>query len=216
MKQEFNPTGFRARRLDPMDRYRNFAQLKNHEVESQDYRIRVREGDSGTVILAPHGGRIERGTSQIAQAIVGDEHTFYAFEGLKPGLKSNRALHITSNHFDEPIALAIVTRAERVIAIHGAKGMEAAIYLGGLELDLRAQLLESCRSKGFTACDDPSPTRQGNGANNICNRGQSGRGVQVEVTFGLRKRMFDRSARGTKWEQNRVFDRVVLCFSDVL
>lgn len=199
-----------------MDRYRNFAHLKNHEIESQDYRIRVTEGESSTVILAPHGGRIERGTSQIARAVAGDQHTFYAFEGLKPGLKSNRSLHITSDHFDEPIALAIVTRAERVIAIHGAKGTEPAIYLGGLELDLRAQLKEFCRSKGLTACDDPSPNRQGKGPNNICNRGKTGRGLQVELTFGLRQRMFDRSPCGTKWEPNRVFDRVIECFRAVL
>ncbi len=202
--------------LGRMDRYRNFAHLKNHEIESQDYRIRVRERESGTVILAPHGGRIERGTSQIAQAVAGDEHSFYAFEGLKPDLKSNRSLHITSNHFDEPIALAIVTRAERVIAIHGAKGTQPAIYLGGLEMDLRAQLLKSCRSKGFTARDDPSPTRQGAGPNNICNRGKSGRGVQVELTFGLRKLLFDRSPCGTKWKQNRGFDSFVECFREVL
>ncbi|MGH8551010.1 MAG: poly-gamma-glutamate hydrolase family protein, partial [Methylococcales bacterium] len=137
-----------------MDHYRNFAHLKNHETEFRDYRIRVRERASGTVILAPHGGWIERGTSQIADAMAGDEHTFYAFEGLKPGLKSNRILHITSDHFDEPSAVAIVTRAKRVITIHGARGSESAIYLGGLDRELRIALLDSLRSNGFQTCDD--------------------------------------------------------------
>ncbi len=94
-----------------------FRAPKNHEIQSRDYRIRVRERESGTVIIAPHGGRIERGTSQIAEAVAGNQHTFYAFEGLKSCLKSNRVLHITSDHFDEPTALALITRAERVIAI---------------------------------------------------------------------------------------------------
>ncbi len=199
-----------------MDHYRNFTHLKNHETEFRDYRIRVRERGSGAAILAPHGGWIERGTSQVADAVAGHRHSFYAFEGLKSNLKSNWTLHITSDHFDEPIGLAVVSRADRVIAFHGAKGSESAIYLGGLDLELRAELLESCRSKGFRAFDDPSPSRQGKGATNICNRGKTGQGVQVELTFGLRKRMFDPSPCGTKWEQNRLFDRIVECFQAVL
>jgi phage replication-related protein YjqB (UPF0714/DUF867 family) len=199
-----------------MDHYRNFAQLKNHETEFRDYRIRVRERESGAAVVAPHGGRIERGTSQVAEAVAGHTHSFYAFEGLKTDLKSNWILHITSDHFDEPIGLAIVSKAERVVTFHGAKGSEPAIYLGGLDLELRAELLESCRSKGFRAVDDPSPTRQGKGPTNICNRGRTGRGVQVELTFGLRRRMFNPSPCGTNWEQNRLFDRVVECFRAVL
>lgn len=199
-----------------MDLYRNFAQLKKHEIEAWDFQIRVREGSSGTVILAPHGGRIERGTSQIADAIAGKEHTFYAFEGLKPDIKSNRSLHITSNHFDEPTALAIVRRADRVITIHGAKGMESAIYFGGLDLELRARLRESFRAAGIWAMDDPSPTRQGKGPSNICNRGRSGRGLQVELTFGLRKGLFDPCPSKIQWKQNARFDQLIECFQAIL
>ena len=199
-----------------MDFYENFAHLKEHEVESTDYRIRAREGSSGTVILAPHGGRIERGTSQVAEAIAGDEHGFYAFEGLKPDVKSNRVLHITSNHFDEPTALSIVSRAQRVITIHGAKGMESAIYFGGLDLELRARSREAFRYSGILAKDDPSPTRQGKGRLNICNRGRSGRGLQVELTFGLRKRLFYPSACNQKWEPSALFYEIIECFRLVL
>lgn len=199
-----------------MDHYRNFAELKHHETEFRDYRIRVRERESGTIILAPHGGRIERGTSQIAEALAGNEHTFYAFEGMKPCINANRILHITSNHFDEPTALAAVKRAERVIAIHGARGSECAVYLGGLDLELRREVLDSLKSAGFHACDDPSPTRQGKGPTNICNRGKTGHGLQVELTFGLRKRMFDPSPCGTEWRTNPLFHRIVECFRQVL
>ncbi|MGH8549802.1 MAG: hypothetical protein ACRERU_14600 [Methylococcales bacterium] len=40
--------------------------------------------------------------------------------------------------------------------------------------------------------------------------------MQVELTFGLRKRMFDPSSCGTKWEQNWWFHRIVECFRDFL
>lgn len=35
-------------------------------------------------IIAPHGGSIEPGTSEIAATIAGDSQSFYAFEALRP------------------------------------------------------------------------------------------------------------------------------------
>ena len=52
-----------------VDRYRNFAQLRNGETEGIDYRICSTERESFAAIIAPHGGSIEPGTSEIAAAI---------------------------------------------------------------------------------------------------------------------------------------------------
>ncbi|MGH8624305.1 MAG: poly-gamma-glutamate hydrolase family protein [Gammaproteobacteria bacterium] len=191
------------------DKYANFSQLSRHEVAGRDYRIRVRHGRSGIAILAPHGGRIERGTTPIADAIAGQEHTFYSFEGLKPELAQNRGLHITSDRFDEPRALFAVTRAHRVITIHGAKGLEPAVYLGGLDTALRRRVLTLLSEAGFVAADDPSPTRQGRGATNICNRGRTGKGLQIELTLGLRKRLFLQPEEGSSWHPSPLFFRLV-------
>ena len=198
------------------EQYRNFFDLQQNEVEGQDYRIRSREGATGIAVVAPHGGRIERGTSQVVEAVAGQEHSFYCFEGIKSVLSTNKALHITSNCFDEPGALALVSRAERVMTIHGARGNEEAVYLGGLDLDFRAHVIESCRSAGFDAGNDPSPTRQGMASMNICNRGITGKGLQVELTFGLRKQLFELSACGTRWNPNNRFWQLVQCFRHVL
>jgi len=191
------------------DKYENFFHLSQHEVAGRDYRIRVRPGRSGIAILAPHGGRIERGTTPIADAIAASEHTFYSFEGIKPAPKQNRDLHITSDHFDEPSALLAVRRAHRVITIHGAKGQEAAVYLGGLDTALRSHLLPVLSAAGFLAADDPSPTRQGRGASNICNLGRTGRGVQLELTLGLRKRLFLHPQEGGSWCPSPLFFHLV-------
>jgi phage replication-related protein YjqB (UPF0714/DUF867 family) len=199
-----------------IEKYRNFSDLQQNEVEGQDYRIRSREGTTGIAVVAPHGGRIERGTSQVTEAVAGEEHSFYCFEGMKPVLSTNKALHITSNCFDEPGALTLVSRAEKVMTIHGARGSEEAVYLGGLDLDFRTHLIESCRSAGFDVGDDPSPTRQGMAAMNICNRGITGKGLQVELTFGLRKQLFEPSTCGTKWNPNNRFWQLVRCLRDVL
>lgn len=199
-----------------MDTYSCFAELAAIEVAGVDYRIRTRRGSSGLCIVAPHGGRIERGTSPLAEAIAGSEHDCYCFDGIKPGLSPNRVLHVTSNHFDEPVALSLVAQAQRVITIHGARGREPAVYFGGLDLELRATVGDSLRAAGFVACDDPSPHRQGRGLTNICNRGRSGRGLQIELTYNLRKSMFKPEDTPRGWKTTETFDRFVEAVRQVL
>ncbi|MGH8555829.1 MAG: poly-gamma-glutamate hydrolase family protein [Gammaproteobacteria bacterium] len=189
-----------------MDRYGSYAELCASEVEGRDYRVHVRLADSPFAVVAPHGGRIERGTLPIAEAITGNEHTYYCFEGIKP--RRNSSLHITSDKFDEPRALAAVQRVRTVVTIHGAGGSGCVIYLGGLDSALRARLISALDASGFVAAEDPSPTRQGTGKTNICNRGRSGRGVQIELPIGLRKQMFHESAPSV-WHPNAVFERFV-------
>jgi len=58
---------------------------------------------SGIAILSIHGGDIEPGTTRIANAIAGWDHSFYTFEGIKTA--RNLSLHITSTRFDEPSAM---------------------------------------------------------------------------------------------------------------
>ncbi len=188
-----------------MDRYANFDELSLKEVEGLDYRIHFRQGHSGTAIVAPHGGKIERGTLQIAAAIAGDNHSYYGFEGIKPILRNNRVLHITSNNFDEPRAISLVSKAERVVTIHGAKGMQSAVYAGGLDMRLRTAVLDSLDKLGFATENDPSPSRQGKGATNICNRGLTRQGLQLELTFGLRKSMVTSVDAGHRWKTTEVF-----------
>ena len=196
-----------------MDRYGSYAELSASEVEGRDYRVHVRLADSPFAVVAPHGGRIERGTLPIAEAIAGNEHTYYCFEGIKP--RRNYSLHITSNRFDEPRALAAVQRARTVVTIHGAGGSERVVYLGGLDSALRARLISALDASGFAAVEDPSPTRQGTGKTNICNRGRSGRGVQIELPIGFRKEMFNEAAPSV-WHPNAVFKRFVAGVREVL
>ena len=188
-----------------MDRYANFAELKANEAEGRDYRIHLRHGRTGIAIVAPHGGKIERGTHQLADAIAGDNHSFYSFEGIKTTLLENRILHITSNNFDEPKAIALISNSKSVISIHGAKGMHSAVYAGGLDIQLRNTILDSLSDLGFVAEHDPSPSRQGKGATNICNRGLTRQGLQLELTFGLRKSMFKPVDSGRRWEPTDIF-----------
>ena len=86
------------------DLYDSYADLAAGEAEGIHYRIRVIDRASPIAVVAPHGGRIEAGTSQTAALIAADIFSLYCFEGLVAG----RRLHITSARFDEPRALALV------------------------------------------------------------------------------------------------------------
>src|SRR5918999_2850260 len=88
------------------DLYEDFATLAKGENEGIDYRICVTVRDSAVAIVAPHGGRIERGTSEIAAAIAKNNHSLYCFEGIKK--RPHRDLHITSTNFDEPKCISLI------------------------------------------------------------------------------------------------------------
>jgi phage replication-related protein YjqB (UPF0714/DUF867 family) len=112
-----------------MDEYRDFQHLKEAETEGIDFRVRTRDVPGATAVIAPHGGGIEPGTSEIADAVAGVEHSFFSFEGVKNS--GNRRLHITSTHFDEPRCLALARAASQVLAIHGEDSDDEAIFIGG-------------------------------------------------------------------------------------
>ncbi len=77
------------------DMYANFAALNAMEREGVDFCVCVVPRETiSTVILAPHGGGIELGTSEVAKQIAGEDLSCATFEGRKP--TGNSHLHITS------------------------------------------------------------------------------------------------------------------------
>ena len=121
------------------DTYTSFAELDVHETHGTDYRVRVIERPgTPAVILAPHGGGIEIGTSQLAARIARGRYSLFLFEGLKPPWQ-NRGLHITSHRFDHPWCLELVAKNPVTLAMHGCKG-ESRIYVGGLDTQLKTHL----------------------------------------------------------------------------
>jgi len=172
-----------------MDEYIDFGNLAARETEGTDFRVRVREvAGASTVVAAPHGGGIEPGTTEVAQAIAGDDCSFCAFEGLKT--RGNGSLHITSTRFDEPRCIGLVQRSQRVVAVHGEKSKKPVVFIGGLDGPLLGRLSSALRARGFTVLRHPHPDFQGTHPANLCNRGQSGAGVQLELSFGLRRTFF--------------------------
>jgi phage replication-related protein YjqB (UPF0714/DUF867 family) len=193
------------------DKYLSYAELRIHEREGKDFRIRLRRGSSHILVIAPHGGGIEPGTSEIADAVAGREHTFYAFEGLKP--EKNRMLHIASTYFDEPTALHAVENARKILAIHGCKGYEEVIYVGGRDRFLKETTKKALRGAGFIIREHPH--FQGEHPLNICNRSPDGMGVQLEITTGLRHSMFESlHTRRGRMRTTEMFGLLVLAIKE--
>ena len=187
------------------DTYHNYAQLAAHEQEGVDYVVRVLKGDPLVAIVTPHGGEIEAGTSEIATAVASEDWSLYCFEGIKA--TGNQTLHITSTHFDEPRCLALLAPAERVLTIHGLSGNGKVIWIGGKDENLIVRLDGSLKAAGFTTIFDNSPKHGGDKPNNICNRGSSGEGRQLELSRGLRRTLFaSLSKAGRQHPTPRLFE----------
>ena len=176
------------------DKYASYQELKKNEKSGKDYVIRKQNRSSTFAVMAIHGGAIEPGTSEIANAIAGDEHSYYALEGRKK--KGNRHLHIASEKFDEKGALKVAGSSQSVIAIHGCRGYSNKILLGGKYKYLKNRIACELIKAGFDICVKPKTTLSGTNHNNICNRGNSSQGVQIEIDLSVRKRMFE--GLGTK------------------
>ncbi len=82
---------------------------------------------SKIAVVAPHGGAIEPGTSELAIAISRSDLSFAVFEGIKA--KKTADLHITQQNFDEPRCVNVVAQAIAAVTIHGEASQGAVAYM---------------------------------------------------------------------------------------
>jgi phage replication-related protein YjqB (UPF0714/DUF867 family) len=172
--------------------------------------------EARTVILAPHGGGIERGTSELCLAVAGYHpaslpitppagvtYDYWMFEGIRDG--GNADLHVTSTGCDDPVAVSLCGGALGALSLHGFKPENAqpprspdeqVVLIGGGDDLLRPLLLdalcavrlpaENTGGQGEVGGDDPC---------NIVNRTLRGKGAQLELSEPLRDTMFGENTR---------------------
>ena len=175
-----------TKRVSP-NNFRCFDDLAQRYIEGVDYAVHVMPRERSQVaVLAPHGGRIEGRTSEIARLIAGDEHGLYLFEGLLTTGDNFERLHLASHRFDEPRALDLISGCDTVVAVHGYAAPGPDVLLGGLNARLKEAVAQALAKIGFSCLIDGHPF-PGRHPRNICNRGRSGEGVQLELSEGLRK-----------------------------
>jgi len=196
------------------DKYKDFEDLAKSEKENVDFQIQCRHLGSEIAIIAPHGGGIEPGTSEIAKAVSAEDLSFYAFEGIKT--TGNKILHITSTRFDEPRCLALVESTLRVITIHGDDSQSESVYVGGLDTATVERIISSLLARGFSAERHPKPHKRGESLSNICNKGRDRIGVQIEIAEGLRKTFFPSLKRKDRTKPTQKFGAFVNALREAL
>ena len=217
-------------------------------VETVDYARRYRRTglvDHGlarhvppprTTVIAPHGGGIEFGTSELCLAVAGYHpatldvlrgagvtHDYWMFEGLRP--KDNGALHVTSTGCDDGIATALCGGSRNVLALHGCSSAAAELpddaqvaLVGGRNGALKQQLLAELAVAEVVALDAAGhPDLDGDDPLNITNRTLLGMGGQLEITAPLRRAMFlDNTRVGRATSTTPVFWAVVAACRNAL
>lgn len=198
------------------DKYRNFAALARHERSGIDYGILVRRARSAFAIIAPHGGGIEPGTSEIANAIADERFSFYTFEGLQSS--GNADLHITSTRFDEPMCLTVLGHSSVVLTLHGEHSDDdgEGVFVGGLDTALGDRIGTALTQEGFDVREHQDLDLQGREPKNLCNRGTGRAGVQLELSRAVRKTMFESLTRAGRKKPTARFGVFVKAVRKVL
>ncbi|MEU3839419.1 poly-gamma-glutamate hydrolase family protein [Streptomyces sp. NPDC028635] len=172
---------------------------------------------NSTAVIAPHGGGIEAGTSELCMAIAGytpfdyntdpstaavpgeTQRDYWMFEALA----NSSSQHVTSTHCDDPAALAVTTANLYAVSLHGFDDTTVKkINIGGRDERLKRNLKAAFTKYGLTSntgnadwevtvvfagATDPI---NGDDPANIVNRTRTGAGAQLEMSTALRKAMF--------------------------
>jgi phage replication-related protein YjqB (UPF0714/DUF867 family) len=209
--------------------------FRRHE-RFDDSPSRTAEGPR-TVILAPHGGGIERGTSELCLAMAGYHpanlpitppaavtYDFWMFEGIRPD--DNKLLHVTSTGCDDPVAVRLCAGALGALSLHGFKPEnldpprdpdEQLVLVGGCDGPLRDLLEEALDFVDLPVEAAAQGEIDGDSVCNIVNRTLRGKGAQLELSEALRDAMFATNTRpGRKHTTTEVFWRFVAACRDAL
>ena len=180
-----------------------YASLKNYKDENRIF------------IMAPHGGSIESGTTELALATAGFvknfngdtdtsvTHNYFIFNGTNPNDQNGR-LHVTSSHYDDVDANELVSNSLISFAFHGCTdgqpdestghGYQACL-IGGRDQVLKEILEAQLKNVGFNAFITTQDDLDGSLASNIINKNKRSRGAQVELTTSLRKSFYTKHNR---------------------
>lgn len=167
------------------DHYASFSELRARHREGVDFdRVLVSRPQSDVIVIAPHGGRLENHTDEIAQAVAGDDFSLYCFRSRLGRYTPN--LHITSHRFDDPDCVSMLATHRWAVAVHGCSTAGERLFLGGRDEPLIEELARSLVQAGIRT-DVTGHPYPGKHPDNIVNRTRAGMGVQVEMSMPLRR-----------------------------
>lgn len=175
------------------DKYKNYEELVANEPTGSFLITYKHYGLKDVIVLVPHGGGIEGGTSELGDDIRAyRDLSLYMFEGRKTS--GNSDLHITSTNFDAPFSRESVANHKKSISFHGYRGNDGEKHtlIGGTDRVGANLLCKYLIGEGFSASVvEPGGHLGGTDPENIANQTITGLSVQVEISLAQRKAMFD-------------------------
>jgi phage replication-related protein YjqB (UPF0714/DUF867 family) len=217
-----------AEGVDYARRHRRHERFDDAQARSDDV--------PKTTILAPHGGGIEPGTSELCLAVAGYHpanlpqvppagvtYDYWMFEGLRE--LGNAALHVRSTGCDDGVAVSLCAGSLNALALHGFRPEppdfspdDQVVLVGGANATLRGYLLDGLLDADFDARDAGGHGElDGNAKCNIVNRTLLGMGAQLELSTPLRDAMFtEHSRRRRKHTTTQLFWSFVAVCRDAL
>ena len=199
------PPVYKLGSVKSTDYYRSMTDLLKDTQEGKDWTKENTNRHSNVLIFAPHGGNIEKGTTELTKAIANKgNYDYYVFNGTRN--KNNSQLHVTSTNYNDPDLINRNYNKDISISVHGAGQSQGknTVLIGGrdekliqlISKELSAFKFNVQRSLGHLAGID---------TNNVVNYNKKGQGVQLELTPDLRKSFFsngDDSSKARKDEKN--------------
>lgn len=167
------------------DKYHSMKELYTFEP-MENYKLTIRRNRSKVLVMSPHGGAIEYFTSEIADAVAGQDFKFHDFAGIMPE-RNFANLHVTSKHYDCALAKSLSDDSLYTLAIHGCTGKEneRVTYLGGQDTAGCEIVKRHLEQAGFVVKAAP-PHLSGLGRDNVVNQNQRGMGIQLEISIAQR------------------------------
>jgi len=182
-KHDVNALVRAASTFRQQEKYLNFAALAEHHKEGIDFTRDIIARNSLISIIAPHGGTLEAGTSEIAEILAGENLSLYCFNSnLEHG---DKTLRISSIRFDDPECLGLLGRI--AVTIHGSVDTRVGVFVGGRNDFLQKEIIKLIKSHDILSSQDK--LFPGTNTRNICNRCTSGEGVQLEFSLGFREKI---------------------------
>ena len=135
-------------------------------------------------IIAIHGGKIERGTSEITKNIARNDIEYFIHSG-------ESGSHITSDKFQSPLLDKLLDECKTIISIHGEHNNEKSfVIVGGLDIELIKKIKKSLKTNNFNLKEN-TKTLRGILSDNVCNKGITKKGAQLELSYKLRMELLD-------------------------
>lgn len=211
------PPVYKLGSMKPTDYYCSMTDLLKGTQEGKDWTKESTNRHSNVLIFAPHGGNIEKGTTELTKAIANKgNYDYYAFNGTRN--KNNSQLHVTSTNYNDLDLINRNYNKDVSISVHGAGQSQGknTVLIGGrdekliqlISKELSTFKFNVQRSLGHLAGID---------TNNVVNYNKKGQGVQLELTPDLRKSFFsngDDSSKARKNEKN--WSSTMDCFATAI